>query len=822
MISKHFVQKQTNLITTMKHLAILLAFWLAAFLFAGKAFAQISYQLPPQEIIELVDAPATPTMLISPNNEVVVLITNPDLPGIDDIATHEMRLAGIRFDPATNGPSRVRYGTALTFTNINGSNARPVQGLPPGPKISNPTWSRNGTMLAFTLTTATGIELWVANPATATASRLTGPVLNGVLGTLYTWMPDNRTIIYSAIPEGRGPAPTRPAVASGPVVQESMGRRAAVRTFQDLIRDVYDEAIFDYYATSQLVSTNLEGNSRMLGEPGVIWFFNPSPDGNYLLLTRIKKPYSYIVPMQRFPQTVELLDMEGRQVRLLADVPLTDNLPQGFGAVRTGPRSHTWQSDKPATIFWAEALDGGDPANQVTHRDQLFFLEAPFTGQPLPSVKTELRLANITWGRHDFALVAESWPRDRRGKLSSFNPSDPASPMRLLWERSIEDRYNDPGSFQTIINQYGRHVLQFDRRGRLLYLFGQGASPEGNRPFVDEYDLRTGRTRRLWQSQAPWFENPIRLLDADRGLVITRRESVEAHPNFFLRDLRRNSITQISFFPDPMPQLKTLQKELIHYERADGIPLSGTLYLPAGYRPGIDAPLPTLLWAYPREFKSADAAGQVTGSPFTFTRVGAASPVMLATQGYAVLDNASFPIVGEGEKEPNDTFVEQLIANAEAAINKLVEMGVTDPNRVAVSGHSYGAFMTANLLSHSNLFAAGIARSGAYNRTLTPFGFQGEERNFWQAPEVYNNMSPFMHADKMKTPLLIIHGADDNNAGTFPMQSERYYDALRGLGATVRLVMLPHESHGYAARESILHMHWEWLQWLDRFVKNRN
>ncbi len=805
----------------MKYLAILLVFWLTVILFAGKAFAQISYQLPPQEIIELVDAPATPTMLISPNNEVVALITNPDLPGIDDIAAHELRLAGIRFDPATNGASRERFGTGLTFTNIDGSNVRPVYGLPIHPKISNLSWSRDGSMLAFTHTTATGIELWVANPANAVARRLTGGVVNGVLGTTFTWLPDNRTIIYSAIPEGRGPAPTRPAVASGPVVQESIGRRAAVRTFQDLIRDVYDEAIFDYYATSQLVKTNLDGNSRLLGEPGVIWFFNPSPDGNYLLLTRIKKPYSYIVPMQRFPQTVELLDMEGRLVRLLAEVPLTDNLPQGFGAVRTGPRSHTWRSDKPAAIFWAEALDGGDPANQVTHRDQLFFLEAPFSGEPLPSVKTELRMANITWGRHDFALLSENWPRDRRGKLSSFNPSDPAWPMRLLWERSIEDRYNDPGSFQTILNQYGRQVLQFDRRGRLLYLFGQGASPEGNRPFIDEYDIRTGKTRRLWQSQAPWFESPVRLIDADRGLVITRRESVEVQPNFFLRDLGRNRITQITQFPDPMPTLKALQREMIHYERADGIPLSGTLYLPAGFRRGVDAPLPTLLWAYPREFKSADAAGQVTGSPFTYTRVGASSPVMLATQGYAILDNASFPIVGEGEKEPNDTFVEQLIANAEAAINKLVDMGVTARNRVAVSGHSYGAFMTANLLTHSNIFAAGVARSGAYNRTLTPFGFQGEERNFWQAPEVYNIMSPFIHADKMKTPMLLIHGADDNNAGTFPLQSERYYDALRGLGATVRLVMLPHESHGYAARESVLHMHWEWLQWLDRFVKNR-
>ncbi|MBW6499280.1 MAG: prolyl oligopeptidase family serine peptidase [Bacteroidales bacterium] len=805
----------------MKKNVHLFLFALAFLFFAGQGFSQIQYQLPPAEIIELVDAPSTPSMLISPSNEAVLLVTNPDLPSIEDMAAPELRLAGIRFNPATNGSSRGRFGTGLTFTNIDGSNQRPVLGLPKTPKISNTSWSRDGSKVAFTHTTDSGIELWVADVQTATAKKLTGEVVNDVLGTTFSWMPDNKTLIYSAIVEGRGPAPTRPNVAEGPVVQESLGRRAAVRTFQDLLKDVYDEAIFDYYATSQLVKVDLDGNNRRFGQAGVILSYNPSPDGNYLMVTQIMKPYSYIVTLRSFPQKIELLDMEGNLVRLLAEVPLTDNLPQGFGAVRTGPRSFTWRSDKPASLYWVEAQDGGDPAAESEYRDQLFYLEAPFGGEPIPSLQLRMRYAGITWGRNDFALVAESWRATRMMRLSSFHPTDPSLAMSVLWERSMEDRYNDPGSFQTTLNEYGRSVLQFDRRGRILYLFGQGASPQGNRPFVDEYDLRTGQTKRLWQSQAPWYEYPVRLLDADRGLVITRRESVEVQPNFFLRDLRRNRMTQITNFPDPSPKLRELQKELVHYERADGIPLSGTLYLPAGYRPGIDAPLPTMLWAYPREFKSADAAGQVSGSPYTYTRVGAGSAVMLATQGYAVLDNASFPIVGEGDAEPNDTFVEQLVANAEAAINKLVEMGVTDPNRVAVSGHSYGAFMTANLLSHSNLFAAGVARSGAYNRTLTPFGFQGEERTYWQASETYDLMSPFMHADKMKTPMLLIHGIDDNNSGTFPIQSERYYDALRGHGATVRLVMLPHESHGYSARESVLHMHWEWIEWLDRYVKNR-
>jgi dipeptidyl aminopeptidase/acylaminoacyl peptidase len=426
-------------------------------------------------------------------------------------------------------------------------------------------------------------------------------------------------------------------------------------------------------------------------------------------------------------------------------------------------------------------------------------------------------------GKDDFALVSESWRATRLGRMPIFSTRlIPIGSPTLLFERNTEDRYSNPAASSS---------LRMNTDAGYCSLTAAAASFT----WPDPGHLRKA-TVRLWMSsiseagkpavfgeaKRPTIETPVRLIDADRQLVITRRESNEVHPNFFLRDMRRNRLTQITELPDPFPQLRNVYKEMVHYDRNDGVPLSGTLYLPEGYRIGVDDPLPTILWAYPREFKSADAAGQVSGSPYTYTRIGVTSPVILVTQGYAVLDNASFPIVGEGDEEPNDTFVDQLVANGQAAIDKLVEMGVTDPDRVGVSGHSYGAFMTANLLSHSDAFAAGVARSGAYNRSLTPFGFQAEERTYWQAPEVYHTMSPFSFAHQMKTPMLIIHGSDDNNSGTFPMQSERYYDALRGHGAITRLVMLPHESHGYRARESVLHMHYEWLKWFDRYVKNRS
>jgi dipeptidyl aminopeptidase/acylaminoacyl peptidase len=794
-----------------------------AFVFSSvRSIAQesLTYQVPPKEIIELVDAPVTPNVMVNPAGTLLLLVQGRDLPSIEDLASEEIRIAGMRIDPAVSGPSRQGYAVGITILEISGGKETVLSGLPEYPKIRNIRWSPDGSKFAFLHTEKNGLELWYADVATARAFQLTGPVVNDVMGNSFSWLSDNQTILYTAVPADRVGFPKPPPAPSGPIVQENLGRRAAVRTYQDLLSNPYDEELFEYFTTVQLTAVNLEGQSSNLGTPGIISSFSASPDGNFILVSKIKRPYSYIVPAGRFPFTSEIWDKGGNTVYLAADIPLTENIPIGSGATREGRRSFTWRSDEPATLYWVEALDGGDPSREVDYRDQVWYLKAPFTEEPVQSVKTNLRFGGLTWGKNDLAIVSEMWRKDRRAIVSFFDPQKPSETKRTVFDLSMEDSYNNPGSFETTQNQYGRSVLLFDRRERFLYLTGTGASPEGNRPFVDEFDIRTLQSKRLWRSEAPFYENPSRILDVNRGLVLTRRESADQQPNFFIRNLRNGQITPVTDLPDPFPQLRNIRKEVVHYERNDGVPLSGDLYLPAGYDPE-DGPLPTILWAYPREFKSADAAGQVSGSPYTYTRLGASSVVMLVTQGYAVLNNASFPIIGEGDEEPNDTFVEQLVANASAAIDKLVEMGVTDRNRVAVSGHSYGAFMTANLLSHSDLFAAGVARSGAYNRTLTPFGFQAEDRTYWEAPEVYFRMSPFSYANQMKTPLLLIHGEADNNSGTFPIQSERYYGALKGHGAITRLVMLPHESHGYASRESVLHMHWEWIQWLDKYVKNK-
>lgn len=788
------------------------------FLYAGAQDSK-GYQLPPEAIVSLIDAPQTPSVQLSPDNQTMLLLYRPGLPTIADLSQPELRLAGIRFDPATNGPSRGQSINRITAMKTDGTVTGDLKGLPADARLGGVMWSPDSKRFAFTNTTENSIELWVADAATMTAQKI-GDGLNGIFRRTMTWLTDGSLIYLRTVP-GRGKAPEASPVPAGPSIQESAGVRGESRTFQDLLGSVDDEKIFEFFATSELVRWD-GANTSAIGRRGIITDVSPSPDGKWLLVSVTSRPFSYVVPYYYFPSRTEMWDIDGRLVRLMLESPLQENLPRGYDVVIPGPRGYNWRSDRPATLMWVEALDGGDyHAKEMQYHDQVFMLEAPFAGEPVPFMATEKRFQGIMWGNENLAMVMEGLSKSRTRVTSTFSPANPQGTLKKLWELNSDDRYSNPGFPATVPNAWGRPVLLTADKGRSLFFTGSGASPEGDRPFVDKYDLRTGKTVRLWRSEAPYYETVNEFIDPAKGLLLTVRQSVTEVPNYFIRDLKKGTLKQVTKFENPYPQLAGVHKELVTYKRKDGVDLSFTLYLPSGYDKAKDGPLPTILWAYPREFNDPSMAGQVSGSPYTFTRISPSSVLVYVTQGYAVLNDASFPIVGAEGKEPNDNFVEQLVANAEAAINKAVEMGVTDPARVAVSGHSYGAFMTGHLLSHSRLFAAGIARSGAYNRSLTPFGFQSERRSFWEAPELYLEMSPFTHATKVKDPLLLIHGMADDNQGTFPIQSERYYAALKGAGAVTRLVLLPHEAHGYSARESLLHMHWEYLRWLDKYVKNK-
>ncbi len=779
---------------------------------------QEGYQRPPEVIAKLIDAPSTPSVNIDSKGEWMLLMERPGYPSIEEVSAPELRIGGTRINPATNGRSRQTFMTNLRLREISSGREFSFSGLPVKPQISNVGWSLDERKIAFTHTTSEGIELWVADVATKSAKRLTQAIINNAYVPAYDWMPDNEHLLISTIVENRGSAPQKPRAPKGPVTQETAGAEAPSRTYQDLIKNPYDESLFEYYTTVQLKKVDMDGNVQKVGKPEIIKGFSLSPDGNYILVQTIQKPFSYLVPASRFPFQYEVWNNKGQLVKVMAKIKLDEVRPKGFDATRLGPRSMTWRTDKAATLYWAEAQDGGDPKRETSERDFVYSMSAPFNGNATKLASTGLRYSGITWGDDKRAILNERWWAKRLDRRTLINPSKPGTQGQVIIDRSTTDSYNDPGRPMMEKNQYGLYNMKFDKDN--IFMNSIGGSPEGNRPFLSKFNLKTQKQEIIFRSEAPYYERPIDILSSKGDKIITLRESENEPPNYFIRNLRKGSMEQITDFPHPQPGMMAVNKEVIKYQREDGVDLTAVLYTPAGYDKTKDGPLPVLMWAYPIEYKSKATAAQVRGTPYSFTRVSSGSPLFWVLRGYAVMANTEFPIIGEGENQPNDRFREQLVMNAKAAIDAVVKLGVGDRNRVGVGGHSYGAFMTANLLAHSDLFAAGIARSGAYNRTLTPFGFQREERTYWEAPELYNYMSPFMHADKVNEPLLLIHGEADNNSGTFPIQSIRYYNAIKGHGGTARLVMLPDESHGYRAKESILHMLWEMDTWLEKYVKN--
>lgn len=787
------------------------------FSWASVAQEPLQYQKPSKEILDLVDVSRAPATLVDDKQENMVLLFRDNYKSITELSKQELRLGGLRIDPKTNIGSRVTYYNNLKIQRVGSKEQLTVKGMPQTPNLANFRWSPNQKYIAFTHTTSEKVELWVLDVKKVSAKRLSEKAVNANMGDVINWHADSKSVLVKMLPKDKKTLiDTENAIPTGPIISVSDGKKAQNRTYQDLLKNKNDEFNFEQLARAELYTVSLKKREKQWLAAGMYGSVSVSPAGDYVMVQEFKRPFSYLVPYRRFPHSISIYDRKGKLAHTAVEVPLIEDLPQGFMAVRTGPRRLQWRNDHANTLVYAEALDGGDPDKKVSHRDRLMQLSAPFTGEPSLLLKTEDRFYSFIWKDESTAIAMDYWWNTRNTKTYLFSPNQ-SKPAKIISNRSYQDRYNDPGSFVTIKNKYFRDVLAIDNGH--AYLLGDGFTAEGQFPFLDKFNLETQKASRVYQSEYTKKYEDIRDFNVKNNRLLVRIESKNEYPNYYFRDLNNNSLKALTEFSNPFSSIQNVKKEVITYKRNDGLDLTGTLYLPTDYKEGEKYPM--ILWAYPEEFKDKSSAGQNTQNPNRFIFPWYGSPIYWVTKGYVVLDDASFPIVGEGEQEPNDTFRSQLIANAKAAIDALDARNLIDRDRVAVGGHSYGAFMVANLLSHSDLFAAGIARSGAYNRTLTPFGFQSEERHYWDAPEVYYTMSPFMHAEKMKTPLLLIHGEADNNSGTYPMQSERYFNALKGLGAITRLVMLPKESHGYRAKESVLHTIWEQDQWLEKYVKNK-
>ena len=809
-------------------------------LFCGGALAQQGYQRPPKAISDVLDAPATPRASVGRARDVVLFYSPVLYPPIAVLAQPFARLAGIRIDTATNGPHSAPQFNHLLLKRV-ADGVETKIAMPADFLVSRPFWSPDGRRIAFSHASASAIELWIADAKTGAARVVANVSLNGAMSgrgnDICSWMPDSKTLLCQLIPAGRGDPPKPAAVPTGPRIQESFGKAAPVATFEDLLENDHDSDLFDYYATAQLALVDADsGNATNVGAPAVFSMADPAPDGAHILVERIRRPYSFIVPEFFFPRDVEVWDLKGQAIFKVAILPLQENTP--IGGVPTGPRDVEWHPNQPATLVWVEALDEGNPKKKVPERDKVMWIHLPSSAGPVELTRTEKRFAGISFGeRGDFAILRDFDRDTLRGRAWFFNPQpEPTktwtyhagkdSEKTLVWDLSTQDRYHYPGAPVLWPMPNGHSAILMD--SDYIFLGGEGASPDGARPFLDRLDINTMELKRIFQGEAKTYEDVVAMISAGGKTILTRRETQTDPPNFLVRESTKftggfaepgslTRITPFTSFTDPTPQLRAIKKQLVTYKRLDGVDLSMTVYLPRDYKAGDRRP--AVIWAYPLEFTDPSVAGQVGGSPYRFTNISGPSELFYLLDGYVVLDNAAMPVVGNPETV-NDTYIEQITADAKAAIDKAADMGVVDPNRVGVGGHSYGAFMTANLLAHSHLFRAGVARSGAYNRTLTPFGFQNERRTIWQAPEIYLKLSPFLYADKIKVPILLMHGEADNNSGTFPIQSDRMYRAIKGNGGMVRYVTLPDEAHGYAARESIEHTLWEMLTWFDKYVKN--
>jgi dipeptidyl aminopeptidase/acylaminoacyl peptidase len=724
------------------------------------------------DIEHLLEAEPLPPVVVDPTGRYAVLVHERQLLPMGRLAEPAIELAGHMINPLTGAAHAPLDYYGLTLIDLGSREQIPLV-LPRDAVFGYPKWAPDGSRFAFTLTRSRGTELWIGEPGEARA-RLLASAIDGARGSPCVWTADSRRLLCRFV-----------AFRDNRRVFDAIADRLAGEALPG------EPTILSEGQTKRLLETQLglvdsvSSQRYSIGAPAAFESVVPAPGQAFLLVTRIAEPYPQVTGLNVAERVVEIWDRFGRLVRRLP----------------TRARAVEWRASKPATLTWVEQRDDAD---------HIMVLAPPYSGSPLEAFELPNRFSGLRWiGDSSAALVSDYDSSRRRTDLwyVDFDATDSAP--RLV------TGYSSDSARLPLMTTDSRGFATLRAYGNGFYLRGEELDGPRRRPFLEHVALDTGTRRRVWQAGEEGFEGLVEILSPDAQLLLTRRETSTAPPNYFVSASTRPVHWPLTHFEHPAPPLAAAHHVRLEYRRDDGVDLAASLYLPPGYQRG--SPLPLVLWAYPRQISAGDAA-KIIGAEGTFMTFARAFRLFFLLRGYAVLDDVSMPIIGS-EGEANDTFVEQVVANAAAAIDAAESTGLIDAKRVGVAGHSYGAFMVANLLAHSRLFAAGVAMSGAYNRTLTPFGFQTERRTLWQATETYLAMSPLLYSDNIEAPLLLVHGLKDDNAGTSPQQSLQFYQAIRGNGGDVELLLLPWEGHSYRGRESVLKTAAQMLRWFDDHLK---
>ena len=775
------------------------------------------YQLPCERIVEIFDRPLHPLVSVLHGQDKMMSYDLSIYIPLEWLAQEVVHYGEINIYSRSRSRPRVNFHSGIHVVDISSATKGLEETSFHSTRLDLPKNSAfGGGMPSFSGHALFTIEylydrmvLWHVDTSTYETRVLLDGGLTQVTNSVASWFPDNVNLLVSLIPENMEKPELASNVPTGPIIRETTGRESRIITRPNLIQDSHEEALFEYYATTQLgVLNTITGELRRIGSPGVITSTLVSPNSRFVLVHEHIKPFSKTVAYWHFPSRWYVYDLvENREIELVRH---PQAVPQ-FGRVQTGKRWFSWHPLMDASLIYVEALDGGESNAPATYRDDIRLLNHPFRGNGRRLFRTAQRLQEISFIDRDTYILSEFEWRTNTTITTLVNSRNR---RHQISRRHIRAIYDSPGSPVTYTTNRGQTLVL--RQGNYIFFIGDGVSRDSRVPFVDKLNVNTFVRQRIVEFDEEDFVQILDFYNNNPERLLILRQNRTTPNNMFLVNLADNTEIALTQIVDNVPELTNLPTRVIRYMREDGVQLSGLLYLPANFDGSERIPL--LMSAYPREFIDAATASQIVNQDNRFVRPFGSSNLYMCLDNVAVLVNAAFPIIGDTETA-NNTFIEQSIMNARAAIDYLYEEGIIDRDKVVISGHSYGAFMVLNMLAHSDLFAGGIAQNGAYNRTLTPFGFQSERRSLWQARDTYINLSPFLFANQIQAPLLLIHSTEDTNPGTFPLQSRRLFEALEGLGKTARYVQLPLEGHNYRARETHLHLLWEYQKFFDDFIR---